>query len=112
MCKGRQHDLSLARKTLKKFQHCEYVLTDLGYYGLSQQGFKLLMPIKKSKNQMLLKAEKQFNKKLSKIRIVIEHINSQLKRFRVLSERYRNRGKRFGLRMNLIAALVNRINLS
>ncbi|MEZ2903279.1 IS5/IS1182 family transposase, partial [Acinetobacter terrestris] len=40
----------------------------------------------------------------------IEHINSQLKTFRILSERYRNRRKRFGLRINLIAALVNRIN--
>ncbi len=46
-----------------------------------------------------------------KIRVVIEHINSQLKRFRILSERYRNKQKRFGLRMNLIAALVNLINL-
>ncbi len=36
---------------------------------------------------------------------------SQLKTFRILSERYRNRRKRFGLRINLIAALVNRMNL-
>lgn len=47
---------------------------------------------------------------LGKIRVMIEHINSQLKKFRILSERYRNRRKRFGLRINLIAALVNRIN--
>lgn len=48
---------------------------------------------------------------LGKIRVMIEHINSQLKTFRILSERYRNRRKRFSLRINLIAALVNRINL-
>ncbi|RGD91737.1 IS5/IS1182 family transposase, partial [Acinetobacter sp. SWAC57] len=30
-----------------------------------------------------------------------------LKVFRILSERYRNRRKRFGLRMNLIAGLIN-----
>ena len=38
---GSQHDIKLARKTVKKFKHCEYVMTDLGYYGLEQDGFKL-----------------------------------------------------------------------
>ncbi len=108
---GSQHDIKLARKTVKKFKHCEYVMTDLGYYGLEQDGFKLLMPIKKKKNLPLFDAEKNYNKMIGKIRVVIEHINSQLKRFRILSERYRNRRKRFGLRINLIAALVNRMNL-
>ncbi len=86
-------------------------MTDLGYYGLEQDGFKLLMPIKKKKNSPLFEVEKKYNKMLGKIRVAIEHINSQLKTFRILSERYRNRRKRFGLRINLIAALVNRINL-
>ncbi|ENU87029.1 hypothetical protein F884_02364 [Acinetobacter sp. CIP 102143] len=86
-------------------------MTDLGYYGLEQDGFKLLMPIKKKKKFPLFKVEKKYNKMIEKIRVVIEHINSQLKRFRILSERYRNRRKRFGLRINLIAALVNRMNL-
>ncbi|MFX1825102.1 IS5 family transposase [Acinetobacter sp. AS5] len=108
---GSQHDIKLARKTVKKFKHCDYVMTDLGYYGLEQDGFKLLMPIKKKKNLPLFDAEKNYNKMIGKIRVVIEHINSQLKRFRILSERYRNRRKRFGLRINLIAALVNRMNL-
>ncbi|QPF38712.1 IS5 family transposase [Acinetobacter sp. TTH0-4] len=108
---GSQHDIKLARKTVKKFKHCEYVMTDLGYYGLEQDGFKLLMPIKKKKNLPLFDIEKKYNKMIGKIRVVIEHINSQLKTFRILSERYRNRRKRFGLRINLIAALVNRINL-
>jgi hypothetical protein len=34
-------------------------------------------------------------------------MNRRLKIFRILGERYRNRRKRFGLRFNLIAALVN-----
>ena len=108
---GSQHDIKLARKTVKKFKHCEYVMTDLGYYGLEQDGFKLLMPIKKKKKFPLFKVEKKYNKMIEKIRVVIEHINSQLKKFRILSERYRNGRKRFSLRINLIAALVNQINL-
>jgi hypothetical protein len=38
---------------------------------------------------------------------MVEHVNRRLKVFRILGERYRNRRKRFGLRFNLIAALVN-----
>ena len=91
---GSQHDIKLARKTVKKFKHCEYVMTDLGYYGLEQDGFKLLMPIKEKKNFPLFKVEKKYNKMLGKIRVVIEHINSQLKIFRKLSERHRNRLKK------------------
>ena len=69
------------------------------------------LPINSIKNGGVTDVEKKYNKMIGKIRVVIEHINSQLKTFRILSERYRNRRKRFGLRINLIAALVNRINL-
>jgi hypothetical protein len=46
------------------------------------------MPIKKKKNIPLFDVEKKYNKMIGKIRVVIEHINSQLKTFRILSERY------------------------
>ena len=86
-------------------------MTDLGYCGLEQDSFKLLMPIKKKKNSPSIYVERKYKRMIGKIRIVIEYINSQLKTFRILSERYRNRRKRFGLRINLITGLVNRINL-
>ena len=77
---GSQHDIKLARKTVKKFKHCDYVMTDLGYYGLEQDGFKLLMPIKKKKNLPLFDAEKNYNKMIGKIRVVIEHMaNSNMR---------------------------------
>jgi hypothetical protein len=41
------------------------------------------------------------------LRIVVEHVNRRLKIFRILAERYRNRRKRFGLRFNLISAILN-----
>ena len=40
---GSQHDIKFARKTIKKFKHCEYIMMDLRYYGLEQDGFKLIM---------------------------------------------------------------------
>ncbi len=78
---GSQHDIKLARKTVKKFKHCDYVYDPFRVlFGLEQDGFKLLMPIKKKKNFPLFDAEKNYNKMIGKIRVVIEHINSQLKK--------------------------------
>jgi hypothetical protein len=37
----------------------------------------------------------------------VEHVIRRLKIFRIFSSRYRNRRKRFGLRLNLIAGLLN-----
>ena len=39
--------------------------------------------------------------------MVAEHVNRKLKIFPILAERYRNRRQRFGLRFNLIAAIIN-----
>ncbi|KAB0651024.1 hypothetical protein F7P73_14895 [Acinetobacter bohemicus] len=44
---------------------------------------------------------------MNKRRIGIEHVFGVLKTFRILSEHYRNRGKRLGLRFNLIAGIYN-----
>lgn len=85
-------------------------MTDLGYYGLHECGFKLLMPIKKLRGTPRSKEANNFNKTVSRYRIKIEHINGQLKHFKILSSKYRNRRKRFGLRMNLIAAIINWMN--
>jgi len=40
-------------------------------------------------------------------RIVVEHINAKIKTFQIFTQKYRNRRKKFGLRLNLICALIN-----
>ncbi|WP_139842029.1 transposase [Acinetobacter sp. ANC 3832] len=55
---------------------------------------------------MRLRAKK-YNREINKRRIGVEHVFGVLKTFRILSERYRNRGKRLGLRFNLIAGIYN-----
>ncbi|WP_373868513.1 IS5 family transposase [Acinetobacter bereziniae] len=104
---GRVHDLTIARRHAKEFSQFSCVMADLAYKGFKEIKSKLLIPIKKPKKIQLPKEAKQINKEISRRRISIEHINSKLKTFRILSERYRNRRKRFGLRINLIAGLIN-----
>ncbi|UNF62667.1 transposase [Spiroplasma poulsonii] len=67
----------------------------------------VLMPTKKTKKNPLNKEQKQYNRLVSKMRIIIENIFAILKKFKIITEKYRNRRKRFGLRFNLIASIYN-----
>ena len=106
--RGRVHDLSIARKHVKELYIYRCIMGDLAYKGFKEIiQTKLFIPIKKPRMIKLTSDAKKINKEISRRRIPIEHINSRFKCFRILSERYRNRRKRFGLRVNLIAGLIN-----
>jgi hypothetical protein len=53
------------------------------------------------------KEEKAFNRSVSSVRVLGEHIIGHIKRFKIVADRYRNRRKRFGLRFNPIAGICN-----
>ena len=64
-------------------------------------------PHQRSKKNPLTPEQKAYNRNLSSERVWVEHAIRKLKIYRILSERYRNRRKRFGLRVNLIAGILN-----
>lgn len=82
-------------------------LADKGDQGIAKQHFSSCTPTKKPRKQKLDNYERQHNRLLARLRVVAEHVNRRLKIFRILAERYRNRRRRFGLRFNLIAAIIN-----
>ena len=55
----------------------------------------------------LTKEDKKKNHELASERVVNENVIGMIKRFKIISDKYRNRGKRFGLRFNLIAGIYN-----
>lgn len=63
--------------------------------------------MKKSKGKKLKQEQKQYNRELNRLRIILEPVNRRLKIFNILSNQYRNRHHRFGLRANLIAGIYN-----
>ena len=83
------------------------VLADLGYMGINKICPNSKIPNKRVKNTSLTKDEKKENHELSSKRIIIEQINAKIKVFKITKYPYRNRRKKFGLRMNLICAIVN-----
>ncbi len=82
-------------------------LADKGYQGLAKLHADSCLPTKKPRQGKLDNSERQHNRSFARLRIVVEHVNRKLKIFRILAERYRNRHRRFGLRFNLISAILN-----
>ncbi|HET8685413.1 MAG TPA: IS5 family transposase [Methanosarcina sp.] len=105
--KGKRHDFYLFKQHPLPLVTEQLCLADKGYQGLAKLHENSCLPTKKPRQKQLDAHEKQHNRNLSRLRVIVEHINRRLKIFRILGERYRNRRKRFGLRFNLLAALVN-----
>ena len=83
-------------------------MADSGYQGLMKMYSQAQTPRKSSKLKPLTLEDKAYNHALSKERIKVENIFAKVKPFKIFSTTYRNRRKRFGLRMNLIAGIINR----
>lgn len=105
--KGRTHDFRLFKNSEVRFGKLLQVIADKGYQGIAKIHQLSETPIKKPKGGKLTLAQKKSNRRLNRLRIVVEHVNHRLKIFKILSYRYRNRHRRFGLRANLIAEIYN-----
>jgi len=101
------HDFKLYKKSRLPLPQMLKVCVDTGYLGISKFHENIEMPKKKTKLNPLSKEDKLENKNKSSKRIPIEHINAKIKAFKIVAHKYRNRRKRFGLRFNLICALIN-----
>lgn len=104
---GRVHDFQLFKLCRIPMMPEQLCLADKGYQGLAELHSSSCTPTKKPRKRKLNQDERQHNRLLARLRIVVEHVNRRLKIFRILAERYRNRRRRFGLRFNLIAAILN-----
>lgn len=104
---GKTHDFKLLKRSRLPFGRGQLCLADKGYQGFAKQFDGACRTTKKPRKQKISKAEKQHNRALAKLRVRVEHVIGRFKIFRIFSGRYRNRRKRFGLRFNLIAGLLN-----
>ena len=101
------HDFKLFKKSRLPIKKETQVSVDTGYLGITSLHPNTDIPKKKSKLHPLTIEDKIINKAKASLRIAVEHINAKIKTFKMLGEKYRNRRKRFGLRFNLICALIN-----
>ncbi|HEY9764504.1 MAG TPA: IS5 family transposase, partial [Trichocoleus sp.] len=105
--KGRTHDLKLWHQSEVKLAHEILCLADKGYQGIAKGHCNSITPKRKPPRRALAKEDKVSNRALASLRIRVEHSIRKLKRFRIFSSRYRNRRRRFGLRLHLLAGILN-----
>ena len=105
---GSVHDFTLYKSSVGSAVSPDVKMkADSGYQGIADYHANSEVPFKKGKNRTLTPEEKAFNRRLSRERIAIEHVNRQIKVFKIMAERYRNRRRRHKLRMTLICAIRN-----
>ncbi|MDR1232478.1 MAG: transposase [Spirochaetaceae bacterium] len=107
--KGSEHDFKIYKETIGKGISNSIPLdADLGYRGIKEYHSNSFIPKKSSKKHKLAKKERAYNKRLSRRRVVIEHINAKIKTFKCMSYPYRRhcRNRHF-LRMTLICGIIN-----
>lgn len=103
---GAVHDFEVYKKE-PPIPKDSTALADSGYQGLDKLHARTEIPFKASKSKPLDKEDKTYNRALSRMRIKVENILGQIKVFRILSDRYRNKNKRYNLKFNIIAGIVN-----
>lgn len=103
---GRRHDKRLADKLdLPRVIPPEVaVWTDTGFQGMQKDHPNMVMPEKAAKHRPLTYAQKQNNRIISGIRILVEHAIGGMKRMKAASDIYRNRIPQTDDRMNLLSA--------
>ena len=80
---------------------------DSGHQGLDKLHTQTELPYKATKTKPLDGEEKEYNQALSRIRVKVEHILGDIKTFRIIGDRYRNKSKRYNIKFNVIAGIVN-----
>ena len=103
---GTVHDFEV-RKRGSPLSRNSRTYVDSGYQGLDKIHKATELPYKKPKNGKLSPEEREYNGGLSRFRVRVENKIRELKIFRILSERYRNKRRGHGLKLNIVAGLVN-----
>jgi hypothetical protein len=103
---GSTHDFNLHKQEPPMPPNAR-AFVDSGYQGLDKLHQAVELPYKATKYKPLDPDEKQYNTALSRIRVKIENIFGDIKTFRILSDRYRNKRKRYNIKFQIIAGIVN-----
>lgn len=109
---GRCHDYALFKEEfpVEAMPRDLPLFADLGFLGLAKDypNLEVRMPKRKPCGHDLTFKEKQQNKKISRIRISVEHALAGVKRLKIVSDKFRNKSDQFNDQaMNIACGLWN-----
>jgi hypothetical protein len=86
---GKAHDKRVADESGYSLPEGSELYQDTGFQGFSLAGVTIIQPKKKPKGGTLTPAEKAENRRISSIRVYIEHVIGDVKRFAIVRETLR-----------------------
>ncbi len=104
--RGRMHDFKI-RKQEKFLPKDSIKYTDSGYQGWQKLQSNVVILYKKYRKKPLTPEQKEHNRKLASFRMRVENKIREIKIFKIMSNIYRNSQKKYNLRFNIIASIVN-----
>jgi hypothetical protein len=107
--RGRIHDYEIFKNKHPTTPPQVENFLDLGYMGV-QNDFptvKYVLPFRKKKKVMLSAEETIFNRKHSKLRVIVEHTVSRIKKFGIMGTKFRNKLGRYDHASDIVSGLVN-----
>ena len=108
--RGRIHDYEIFKNKHPTTPLQVKSVLDLGYLGV-QNDFptvKSVLPFrKKRKKGELSNEEKKYNRKHSKLRVIIEHTVSRIKKFGIMGTKFRNKLGRYDRASDIVSGLIN-----
>jgi len=90
---GSKHDKKATDESEIVLPKGSNLFQDAGFQGYNPEGTNILQPKKKLKGKELSDEEKEGNKLISRVRVVVEHIISGIKRLHIVKVVFRNTKK-------------------
>ena len=105
---GKKHDKKIADEENVQFPEGTDLDKDTGFQGYEPDGVNTHQPTKKPRGGQLTEAQKQENRLLSSLRVVVEHVIGGVKRLHIVKDVFRNKKEDFDdLVMELACGLYN-----
>nr|VFK28155.1 MAG: DDE superfamily endonuclease [Candidatus Kentron sp. LPFa] len=87
---GKKHDKKICDEEEIKCPKNSVCYRDNGFQGYEMEGIDIREPKKKPRNGELTEEEKNNNKLISSLRVIVEHVISGAKRCRIVKDVFRN----------------------
>ncbi len=105
---GKKHDKKICDEEQPTLPEGITLYQDLGFQGYEPAGVNTKQPKKKPRGQELSEEDKQGNRLISKVRIIVEHVLSGIKRCHIVKDVFRNYKAKFDdLVMEIACGLHN-----
>jgi len=81
---GRVYDTCIADEAGYTLPNASILYQDAGFQGFNLPGVQIVQPKKRSRNRTLTPQEKEENRRISSVRVRIEHGIGDIKRYRII----------------------------